>query len=281
MPIEVRCPCGTFLRAPESLVGKKARCPACKTVLLIAGTASPGGVAPAHAPSTGPRQRTRPMRSSSAAPKSKLPVVPLVIALVALLAVGGVAVHMLVLRGDDGAPEGDPTTSEGASKVVAAAKPSTAPGSAGAKPRAAKQPAAKRPAAKRPPSTPARPPVVKAPPPRPRKTAATRLPAAGDDRAQWIKGHIGEIARQALQEEEEREWKPPAVRKFRKWVVVEARAVATGGYSRYAFLVTFEGRQRPKVWAAYVFMDGSYGLFNKVGGADVPDELDLKPGGDS
>src|SRR4051812_25772939 len=42
MPTTVSCPCGHELRAPEHLVGKKVKCPACGAPIQIPGvTASP------------------------------------------------------------------------------------------------------------------------------------------------------------------------------------------------------------------------------------------------
>lgn len=48
MPIVVTCPsCGSRFQAPESLAGKRGKCPKCGTVLDIPGAAAPPRVAPA------------------------------------------------------------------------------------------------------------------------------------------------------------------------------------------------------------------------------------------
>jgi hypothetical protein len=45
MPIKVPCPkCGKSLRAPDAAAGKKARCPACKTVVQLPGAAAVAAV---------------------------------------------------------------------------------------------------------------------------------------------------------------------------------------------------------------------------------------------
>ena len=50
MPIVVRCSCGKSLRAPDSLAGKAARCPACKSPLRIPADSSGEPAAPIAAP---------------------------------------------------------------------------------------------------------------------------------------------------------------------------------------------------------------------------------------
>ena len=55
MPITVSCSCGRRLKAPDKLLGKKAKCPDCGKVLLIEAEQTPD---PATAPATakGPSQ---------------------------------------------------------------------------------------------------------------------------------------------------------------------------------------------------------------------------------
>jgi hypothetical protein len=35
VPIEIKCQCGKVLKAPDSMAGKRAKCPACGTVLVV------------------------------------------------------------------------------------------------------------------------------------------------------------------------------------------------------------------------------------------------------
>jgi hypothetical protein len=52
MPISLRCPCGKSLRAPDTAVGKKVRCPGCQASLTV-----PASTGPRPAPSAPARNR--------------------------------------------------------------------------------------------------------------------------------------------------------------------------------------------------------------------------------
>jgi phage FluMu protein Com len=41
MPIKIKCKCGKVLAVPDSMAGKKGRCPACKVILSIPAAKGP------------------------------------------------------------------------------------------------------------------------------------------------------------------------------------------------------------------------------------------------
>ncbi len=73
MPIPVRCACGKALNAPDSLAGKKAKCPGCGAVLSIPAA----GVAPAAKPAApAPRPAAAPAKPTPKPAASGTKAVP-------------------------------------------------------------------------------------------------------------------------------------------------------------------------------------------------------------
>jgi WD40 repeat protein len=121
MPISMQCACGKTLRAPETAVGKKVRCPACQAAVLVEAPASepPRAEAPTHE-KTGTKPPETPARTKGGKTYVLVALGCLGAALMSCVVCGGVGGVLLVLSSPGGRSRAAPIELKGHDRAVLA-----------------------------------------------------------------------------------------------------------------------------------------------------------------